>query len=54
MAKKKFTAADLRGIALYLRARADSTKQRKRELLIHYADVVSWAADRIEIKKRKS
>ena len=50
MAKQKFTVADLRGISLYLRARADSTKKSKRALLIHYADVVSWAADSIEIK----
>lgn len=50
MAKKKFTVADLRGISLYLRARADSTKGRKRELLISYADTVRWAAGRIEIQ----
>ncbi len=49
MAKQKFTVADLRGISIYLRVRADSTKKSKRALLIHYADVVSWAADSIDI-----
>lgn len=46
--KKKFTVADLRGLSLYLRARADSTKKHKRERLINYAEVVSWAADELE------
>jgi len=49
MAKqKKFTVADLRGLSLYLRARADSTKKHKRERLINYAEAVSWAADTLE------
>ncbi len=51
MAKKeKFTVADLRGLALYLRARADGTKKNKRARLRHYAEVVSWAADELEPK----
>ena len=51
MAKgKKFTVADLRALALYLRARADSTKRHKRDQLITYAQAVSWAADSLEGK----
>lgn len=48
--KKKFTVADLRGLALYLRARADGTKRHKRAQLIDYAKAVSWAADTLEAR----
>ena len=48
MAEKKFDVADLRGVAGYLRARADSTKKRKREALLKQAGIVSLAADILE------
>ena len=50
MAEKKFDVADLRGVAGYLRARADSTKKRKREALRRLAKIVDWAVDNLEEK----
>jgi len=57
--EKKFTVGELRGVSLYLRARADGIGAKlykpkrlvKREQLLRAARTVVWAADQLEKKE---